>query len=103
MLVARGIIAYSDVIQPLLVPLRNGGTVSSSVAVQIEYETMPHPVGFAVFCSVWLLAAAWAWRRWKEFANSPYNWIEFEDRPAADIESPTPLPNACPRLRAVRR
>src|SRR5438445_4801280 len=48
---------------------------------------MPHPVGFAVFCSVWLLAAAWAWRRWKEFANSPYNWIEFEDRPAADIES----------------
>jgi hypothetical protein len=34
-LVARGIIEYSEVIQPLFVPLRNWGTVSSTVAVHI--------------------------------------------------------------------
>jgi len=33
--VARGIIEYSEVIQPLLVPFRNDGTVSSTEAVQI--------------------------------------------------------------------
>ena len=34
-LVARGIIEYSEVIQPLFIPFRNGGTVSSTVAVQM--------------------------------------------------------------------
>ncbi len=59
----------------------------ASFSVQIEYFAMPHPWRFAVFCAVLSLPAAWAWRRWREFANSPYNWIQFEDLPQADVEA----------------
>ncbi len=59
----------------------------SGFAVQIEFEAMRHPAGFAVFCGVWLAAAWQAWRGWREFAASPYNWIQWEDLPAADIEA----------------
>ena len=59
----------------------------ASVSAQAEYFSLDHAFGFACFCAVWLLAAAWAWRRWSRFARSPYNWLQFEDLPAADIES----------------
>jgi hypothetical protein len=60
---------------------------AASVSVQIEYFAMPYPRRFAVFCAVLSLTAAWAWRRWSEFANSPYNSIQFEELPQADIEA----------------
>lgn len=59
----------------------------ASTSVEIEYFTMPSLVRFAIFCSVCSLVAAVAWRRWSQFANSAYNWIQFEDLPPADIES----------------
>ena len=55
--------------------------------MQIEFAAMPHPVGFAVFCTVCLVVALWHWRRWREFVHSPYNWIEFEDLPDAGIHA----------------
>ncbi len=59
----------------------------AGVSAQVEYFSLDHAAGFAGFCAVWLLAAAWAWRRWRQFARSPYNWLQFEDLPPADIES----------------
>jgi predicted permease len=59
----------------------------SSFAVKIEYESMRSDVGFAFYCGVWLLAAVWAWRRWKDFADASYNWIQFDDLADADVES----------------
>ena len=61
------------------------------------------PRRFAIFCGVLALAAAWAWRRWREFARSPYNWIQFEDLPQADVEAldlhnPPPVPPSGPPL-----
>jgi hypothetical protein len=60
---------------------------AANICVQIEYFTMPYPWRFAIFCFVLSLAAAWAWRRWSQFAMSPYNWIQFEELPQADIEA----------------
>jgi hypothetical protein len=72
----------------------------SSFAVQIEFALMPHPVGFAIYCAVWLLLTFQIWRRWRTFANSPYNWLQFEDLPVAEIEAldlhnapPVPVPS----------
>ncbi len=59
----------------------------SRFGVQIEHDLMPHPAGFAVFCGIWALLAFQSWRRWRDFAKSPYNWLQFEDLPAADIEA----------------
>lgn len=56
-------------------------------AVQIEFESMRHPVGFAVFCTLLLAFAVRAWLHWRDFARSPHNWIQFEDVAAAEIES----------------
>ena len=75
----------------------------ASFSIQIEYFAMPHPWRFAIFCGALALAAAWAWRRWWEFARSPYNWIQFEDLPQADVEAldlhnPPPVPPSGPPL-----
>ncbi len=73
----------------------------ASFAVQIEFAVIPFSVRFAVFCAVWVLAAWRAWSRWREFARSPYNWIQFEDLAQADIESldlhnPPPVAQSAP-------
>ena len=78
----------------------------ASFCVQIEYFTMPYPRRFAVFCFALSVAAAWAVRHWSKFANSPYNWIQFEELPQADIEAldlhnpPTAPPSASPPIEA---
>ncbi len=59
----------------------------ASISVQIEYRLLDRPVGIAIYNGVWLLIALWAWRRWRQFAHSPYQWLQFEDLPPADIES----------------
>lgn len=73
----------------------------ASFAVQIEYVLLNRALGFSIYCGVGLLAALWTWRRWRRFADSPYNWLQFEDLPPADIESldlhsPPPLMPAEP-------
>ncbi len=60
---------------------------TASFSVQMEYFSMSHPRRFAIFCFLLSLAAAWAWRGWSAFANSPYNWIQFEDLAPAAVES----------------
>jgi predicted permease len=85
-----------------------GGTLIlvASFCVQIEYFTMPYPWRFAVFSGFLAFAAAWSVRHWSNFANSPYNWIQFEELPQADIEAldlhntPTAPPSAPPPLEA---
>lgn len=42
-----------------------------------------HAAGSIVSSSV----AAWAWRRWTEFARMPDNWLQLEDLPQADVEA----------------
>ena len=80
-----------------------GFVAISSFAVQIEYEAMRSTIGFPVYGAIWATAAVWAWRRWKEFAEAPYNWSQFEDTPDADVESldlhnaPKPVRSALPR------
>ena len=61
--------------------------VVAGISVQAEYFAMPSPWRFAAFCFVLALAAAGAWRHWSRFAASPYNWIQFEELPQADIEA----------------
>ena len=78
-----------------------GALTVASILVQIEYFTMDHPVGFAIYCAVWLAAASIAWRRWQQFAGAPYNWLQFEDvAPAAieslDLHNPPPFPPSAP-------
>jgi hypothetical protein len=83
-----------------------GGTLIlvASFCVQIEYFTMPYPWRFGVFCGFLSIAAAWAVRHWSNFANSPYNWIQFEELPQADVEAldlhnpPATPPSAPPPL-----
>jgi hypothetical protein len=60
---------------------------ASSLCVQIEYFTMPHAVRFATFCLVLSVAAGVAWRRWSAFVEWPYNSLQFEELPLADIEA----------------
>jgi hypothetical protein len=61
--------------------------LAANLGVQLEYFAMPHPWGFAIYCFVLSLAAAWALRHWSQFAHSPYSWIQFEELPQADIEA----------------
>ena len=75
-----------------------GLLAAASFAVQIEYFALSHARRFAILCAILAALAAWAWRRWIEFARMPDNWLQFEDLPQADVEAldlhnppPTPI------------
>jgi hypothetical protein len=59
----------------------------AGLAVQIEYFLLDRAVGITIYCAIWASIALWAWLRWRRFARSPYNWLQFDDLPPTDIES----------------
>ena len=52
---------------------------------QIELWSMERFARFAVLLAVLSVYAVWARRRSAEFANSPANWLQFEDLPPAEV------------------
>jgi pimeloyl-ACP methyl ester carboxylesterase len=53
--------------------------------VHIEFWALHRFARFSVLFAILLAAAVWARRRTAEFARDPYNRIQFEDLPAAEV------------------
>ena len=57
----------------------------AEMGVQIEFWAIHSLISFAVVFALLSTAALWSYRHWQEFASSPYNQIQFEDLPVADV------------------
>jgi hypothetical protein len=51
----------------------------------LELAALQRTSGFALYLTVLLAVAAWAWRRRAEFAASPENQVQFEEVDAVDV------------------
>ncbi|HUA59305.1 MAG TPA: ABC transporter permease, partial [Verrucomicrobiae bacterium] len=57
----------------------------AEMGVQIEYWAIHSIVSFSIVFGLLLAVSLWAHKHWREFASSPYNQIQFEDLPIADV------------------